>query len=628
MNFLHPWLLAGAAVMAVPIALHLFGRRQAPELRFSAFEFLMTVNQRLALWEKLRRIALLLARIAVIALAALALARPVVQGLAPAALASAPVAWVIDRSASMAYRLDDVTLFERAVQRVRQGLTSAGASQAMTVIDAGPTPRSLVRQLSVDHAELRRALTGLSAPEGHFDLAASIDLAAVQLDAAQVVGEIVVVTDLTKAALGDPPRSAVGKHHVRYLDAAERSDPLESLPNVAIVGVVPQAVARAPQERQFQIKVHNYGSQALENVQVEMRINGDPAMQSIAVALPAQSTTTSVMTATFATPGLYTCTFALKADAFPSDDSFVSHVRIEAPVHVLAVNGEPRQLLRSDELYFIQKALANRPGSDAAIRMTSVGVDNFHTGMDFNDVDVILLANVDHITPPMMAALHEHHRRGRGVLFAMGPRVSFETANESFGDLLPYPLRDRYRAEGASLGMQVVNEAMRHPMLKDLDAATLGGLTATRTAAYFNVDPASSERADVLLQFSNGATALAELRRRSETEGRVFLWTSTLDIDDTDIPLSPVFPLLMQRMVRYLAHGVADPNAVEPVVNPSHQESNFAPVNLRSPDETVSTPHVLMSGVVDAEGSQNRFVWLVAAVMMLVILETALAVRG
>ncbi|MBI3179901.1 MAG: BatA domain-containing protein, partial [Deltaproteobacteria bacterium] len=75
-TWLHPWLLAGLAGAALPVIIHLIGRRRAPTLRFAAFDFLVEVNKRLARRERLRQILLLITRTLAVAAIAFAVARP------------------------------------------------------------------------------------------------------------------------------------------------------------------------------------------------------------------------------------------------------------------------------------------------------------------------------------------------------------------------------------------------------------------------------------------------------------------------------------------------------------------------------------------------------------------------
>ena len=76
MTFLHMSLIAGLAVVTVPILLHLFGQRQPQLIDFPALKFVrQTTREQSSSWQ-LRHFLLLLLRVLLLALLALALARP------------------------------------------------------------------------------------------------------------------------------------------------------------------------------------------------------------------------------------------------------------------------------------------------------------------------------------------------------------------------------------------------------------------------------------------------------------------------------------------------------------------------------------------------------------------------
>ncbi len=76
MTFLHMSLIAGLAVVTVPILLHLFGQRQPQLIDFPALKFVrQTTREQSSSWQ-LRHFLLLMLRVLLLALLALALARP------------------------------------------------------------------------------------------------------------------------------------------------------------------------------------------------------------------------------------------------------------------------------------------------------------------------------------------------------------------------------------------------------------------------------------------------------------------------------------------------------------------------------------------------------------------------
>ncbi|MEX0612305.1 MAG: BatA domain-containing protein, partial [Pirellulales bacterium] len=111
-----PLLLGGAALVAVPIVLHLIMRREAQQLKFPALRFVQqrrTLNQHRL---RLRQLLLLALRCAIIALLAFALARPTLRSSSAAGKEGAPVATalVFDNSLRMQYEHENRSRLEQA----------------------------------------------------------------------------------------------------------------------------------------------------------------------------------------------------------------------------------------------------------------------------------------------------------------------------------------------------------------------------------------------------------------------------------------------------------------------------------------------------------------------------------
>src|ERR1043166_7800210 len=76
MDFMHPGLLAGGALAALPVILHLVMRQRPQRLEFPALRFIKARQASNRRTLKLRHLILLLLRMAAIAALAAALARP------------------------------------------------------------------------------------------------------------------------------------------------------------------------------------------------------------------------------------------------------------------------------------------------------------------------------------------------------------------------------------------------------------------------------------------------------------------------------------------------------------------------------------------------------------------------
>ncbi|WP_428267612.1 BatA domain-containing protein, partial [Haliangium sp.] len=76
MEFLTPLMLLGAAGVAVPVAIHLIGRRRARVVPFAAMDFLLGDQRKTARRLRLRELALLAARVFMCLAIPMILAKP------------------------------------------------------------------------------------------------------------------------------------------------------------------------------------------------------------------------------------------------------------------------------------------------------------------------------------------------------------------------------------------------------------------------------------------------------------------------------------------------------------------------------------------------------------------------
>lgn len=137
MNFLNPIFLVALAAVAVPLLIHIFTKRRLPEIPFSTLRFLKRSDRRSMRRISLRRLLLLVLRMAAVALLALAFARPVVRGglaaLFPAG-GSRTVCILLDRSYSMGVEEEAGTVFERAKQQLGAVLDNLVRDDEVSVI--------------------------------------------------------------------------------------------------------------------------------------------------------------------------------------------------------------------------------------------------------------------------------------------------------------------------------------------------------------------------------------------------------------------------------------------------------------------------------------------------------------
>ncbi|MEK7704034.1 MAG: BatA and WFA domain-containing protein [Myxococcota bacterium] len=599
----HPWLLVGLAGAALPMIIHLIGRRRAPVIAFGAFDFLVAANRRLARRERLRQILLLIARTLAIVVLVLALARPRSADPAVAADAQRRLALIVDASGSMAYERHGTSLLDAAKGKARDLLTHLQPGDAATLIVAGAEVRQALTAPTADLDGVRRALDDITTPAGVADMGAAIAAAIGQLGADPAGAVLVIVTDASRNSFAHlVPSSTEHLPRIEIADAAGR-DELSALANAAVTHVVLEPTRTVASEHTFRIEVHNYGAEPLARVPLQLSVDGQ-VTQRLLVDVGATTSTTRTLTTSFAAPGVYRCAVTL-ADpgGYHVDDVAYFLAYVEGGVRLLLVDGDPSATPYDDELFFAHRALEVLPLGAPPIQMRTVTPSpqrDANLEALLPESDAVLLANVGDLADRDVQALRRFVARGGGILWTLGDKVAFERANERFGDLLPYALRDLHRAADPAAGTPALGIGemdSSHPIFAGLGTAAEESLHASRTERYFNLDVGSGLKVRTLLRFDNGAPALVE--RATADDGRSLALLTSIDVDMSDLALRSAFPPLLQRAVRYLAGAVEDRPSTDVRVGATLElplPTGASEVRLVTPTGVAVAPSAMLDG--------------------------------
>ena len=137
LTFLTPAVLAGAALIAIPIIIHLILKKKPKHLMFPAFRFLQQRHRTNLQKLRLRHLLLLAMRILLILVFCAALARPELSG-GPSELAGnakVGVIFVFDTSASMSYEHNGKSLLDAAKEQALALLRQLPPGSKIAVLD-------------------------------------------------------------------------------------------------------------------------------------------------------------------------------------------------------------------------------------------------------------------------------------------------------------------------------------------------------------------------------------------------------------------------------------------------------------------------------------------------------------
>jgi hypothetical protein len=356
--------------------------------------------------------------------------------------------------------------------------------------------------------------------------------------------------------------------------SAERVGPIPDRANLFIAEAHASQDPTRPRETSIAFELHATHT-PLQNtpqqVRVEAELDGKP-VRSVQVDLQRDSAKATLYVPTPELDSNLVGKLRLHIaanDALEADDDYWLSLGHADAVRVLLVNGDPRPESRSDELYYVTRALALVPEQLLALRVWSVDPLSFeHT--DLTAQDVVVLANAPAPSDALSTRLLEFVRRGGGLIVAGGARVDAARYNAQFGNLLASHIRALGTADHVHFAAGNVPQFLPEG---------LSGLREVQTTQRLLLEPGP---VDTLLTFDDGLPALTA---RSEGDGRSLLLATSLDTQFSDLPLRPGFLPLLAAMIREAAGPAATRTHVsagESVTLPAVRRGGYDEV--RSPD--------------------------------------------
>jgi hypothetical protein len=537
MSFLTPLFLVGLAALAIPVLIHLIQRERRRVVEFPSLMFLQRIPYRSVRRRHIRHWALLVLRLAALALIVAAFARPFFRrsDLATAAASGArEVVVLLDRSYSMGY----AGRWERARAAARNAVNALGPADRASVVLFSIEAEVALRSTG-DRGRLLGVVGAAEPDAGATRYGPALKLAgSILSESALPRREAVLITDFQRTGW----ERAQG---VRLPEGATLTPVSvagsEVTANVAVTPVSLERSTFAGQERvTVTAGVINRSGRPAAHLAVTLEVGGR-GIQTERVDVAANSSASTTF-APFTVAARDTRgTVRLDPDALARDDAFHFVVSPAEPVRVVVIErgGAPR-----DASLYLTRALSigDAPRFDVTLRQTEA-----FTEEDAQRAGVVVLNDVP-VTPGLRDRIGRFVDRGGGLLAVLGPRAAWPSGAPDLLPALPAALVDRSAGQAGRLGALEYG----HPVFELFRTPRSGDFSAARFYGYRAVAPGTpgAPGAQVLARFDDGAPALLE---KKIGRGRVLLWTSTLDLFWNDLALKPVFLPFVHRLARHLA---------------------------------------------------------------------------
>jgi hypothetical protein len=422
LSFITPMLVGGAALVAVPLVLHLIMRRKPVPHDFPALRFLR--ERAIANRRRLRvsHLLLLILRMAAVALLALALARPVLRGAGWLADGEGPVAaaLVFDTAPRMALREANQTRLERAAELARVLLAKLPEGSKVAVLDTAGAAAGF----SVTPAAASARIDRLAAAAQAVSLPGTIAEARRLLAGAELPRrELYVFTDCSHGAWDNAapqPEAVPGEPAVLFIDVAAKSPQNFAIDAIDLSGErVSAGTSLAVTASAVRV-----GPDAVRNVAVEM-LGRDGAYVRRGVK-PVAWTQTAAVPVDFEVGGLDPGTRQGRVVIEGSDDLEADNIRyftVEVGAAARVIVAAPRPAARTAA--FLVQAIAPAPlvkSGKARFEPQVVDVESLDT-VSWDAAQGMVLLDPPPLSPQTWESLERWVAGGRGLVIWLGPRA-------------------------------------------------------------------------------------------------------------------------------------------------------------------------------------------------------------
>ncbi len=556
--FLAPVALAGLALLAVPILIHLFKPRRVRVIPFSSLRWLRTSRHKFSRRLQWHQALLFVLRATLLAALALAMAKPFFSRSGHGKIADRVI--ILDRGRTMGYQPADrptpVALAgATAAQLLRQ--TPAHANASLIALDADaafliPPTQDPVAQL----ARLGEVRAG--APETDIGAALRLLPAVLNTHSQRDVAELAFITDLASAAWSQGSVARFQQAFSRPLKISIFDVGHARAQNAWIAGAelsAPDASGR----RTITVSMGATGEQTHER---RLRVSGIPGMPDAtrAVALDAARQTTTIfeLPSGAALDGVV-AQFSLEPrDALESDDFFWLPLDAKAGLQILLIEPSSTQIAELQPAHHLRVALESLAAAmGGSLELASKSPEQTQPS-DIIAADAIILVDTKALPEDVVESICSRVQDGAGLAVFLGPDIDAGFLNNRLcpaklpeSRMLPAEILERVNL---SAGLAHFSDIRwDHPLLRALSDPAYGDLSGVGIKSFYRLEvPDADQDVSVLARINGENPAIVA---KTFGAGKTLLFNITANDAWSDLPRRKSFVPLLDGLIAHLTGG-------------------------------------------------------------------------
>ena len=601
MTLLNPIMLIGLLVLAVPIMIHLLNRSRFRVEPFGGMMFLQRAMRVRARSIRLRNKTILFVRCLLLLLIVFALTRPV---FAPKTTYTEhqPTTHIIilDASFSMRQMQGGRTAFSAALVAAREIVERLRPSDNIQIIWGCQQPQPLFKRPVYDTDFVLQELAALESCAGTIDVPQSMKQAFWSAGSSRLPRQqIYVLTDgqaygwraenqRVWRELGE--QQAILRADPRVYILAPR--PQENPPNIAVTTVRPRfPLSHIHRPAKFTADIKNEGA---TDRQITLQFRVDGIVETTRDLDIPPGTTSLDFDHRFTEPGPHHAEIALiTPDVLPIDDRRAVAFQVLDSISVLVISGAEHENPWMDDAAVAVRALeAEGNGSDPGLfRVTAKPRTYLETveTEELDTYDVLILADLPSFSDYAVFVLERFVEHGGGLLVAAGPKATadaYDFLYKKGRGLLPARLISPRIYKDKFYQFTLIPEE-KSGMYSLLGVQRRKNLEDTVATAFWDVKTEAT--ATTMAEIGNAPFLLFQ----RYGQGRVALWTTTLNATWTNLPATPHYLPLIQSLTATLSANrqpplnlrIGEPLTIE-ITMPARTQNSAAAsaVELTRPD--------------------------------------------
>lgn len=547
MTFLNSAILFGLIAGTIPIIIHLITRQKAKKVNFSSIKFLIELKNQQIKRLKIRQILLLILRTLILLLLILAFARPTLKGnLSASHTSSAKTSAVIilDNSLSMGVESNGQPLLEAAKQKVIElGDSFKPGDEIFGLFPVNGAP-SIFDGPRYNFETVSRLVGKVKLSTKQTDILSALGRAKEILEnAINVNKEIYLISDLQKSGFdsGQELTSSIfNEENFKLFIIPVRAQQVSNLV-VEKVQPVNQIIEKG---KVFELEAHirNVGDKPQRNRLVQIFIEGKRSGQATATVNPGESRKIKFRVIPQSS-GLKTGSVLIEDDDLYLDNRRHFTFYVPEQHNVLLVS------LREQDAVYLRLALKPDQKGKSSVKIDQITPEKIEFGT-LNKYQVLVLSNVPRIDGAMLASVKSYVNNGGGLIIFLGDDVDLKNYNENIcAELELPPFVETIGELGKSRDYLTLGKIdFSHPIFTGVFETSQKEIDSP--SFYFLAKAKTSPNHDRIIEFSNGEPFLVET---SAGQGRVMLFTTSVDPEWSDLYLKGMFVPVLNRCVAYLA---------------------------------------------------------------------------